>query len=85
MSALYPQWHAFLAENVVAPFYLKRLEALQSLKLETVLKRKNPYLFKAKNLELAGDLAKSIVDAFLSSQEETVFGNLLEGFAIHVA
>lgn len=27
---------------------------------------------------------KSIVDAFLSSQEETIFGNLLEGFAIHV-
>ena len=28
---------------------------------------------------------KSVVDAFLSSQEETIFGNLLEGFAIYVS
>ncbi len=58
---------------------------MNGLRLTTVLKRKNPYLFKAKNIELAGDLVKSIVDAFLSSQEETIFGNLLEGFAIHVS
>jgi site-specific DNA-methyltransferase (cytosine-N4-specific) len=67
------------------PFYLKRLASLQKLKLHDVLKRKNPYLFKAKNVELAGDLAKGIVDAFLSSQEEGIFGNLLEGFAIYVS
>ncbi|MBD0372728.1 MAG: hypothetical protein ICV60_17925 [Pyrinomonadaceae bacterium] len=42
-------------------------------------------LFKAKNIELAQDLVKGIVDAHLSSQEETVFGNLLEGFAIYVS
>jgi len=81
----YQNYHAFLGEHVMTPFYLKRLEALQKMKLHDVLKRKNPYLFKAKNIELAGDLAKSIVDAFLSSQEETLFGNLLEGFAVHVA
>lgn len=81
----YKGYHAFLSEYVMTPFYLRRLEALQKLKLHDVLKRKNPYLFKAKNIELAGDLAKGIVDAFLSSQEETLFGNLLEGFAIHVA
>ena len=81
----YQNYHAFLGEHVMTPFYLKRLEALQKMKLHDVLKRKNPYLFKAKNIELAGDLAKSIVDAFLSSQEETLFGNLLEGFAVYVA
>ena len=69
----------------MTPFYLKRLEKLESLRLSDVLKRKNPYLFKAKNIELAGDLARSIVDAYLSSQEETLFGNLLESFAIYVA
>lgn len=67
------------------PFYMKRLEGLKSMRLRDVLRKKNPYLFKAKNIDTPGDLAKSIVDAFLSSQEETVFGNLLEGFAIHVA
>ena len=85
MSELYPQFHEYLAERVMTPFYLRRLEGLQKLRLADVLKRKNPYLFKAKNIELAGDLARSVVDAFLSSQEETLFGNLLEGFAIHVA
>jgi hypothetical protein len=85
MNEHYPQFHAYLSEHVVTPFYLRRMEALQSLRLADVLRRKNPYLFKAKNIELAGDLAKSVVDAFLSSQEETLFGNLLEGFAIHVA
>lgn len=85
MSGVYEDYHAFLAQRVMTPFYLKRLESLQSLKLHDVLKRKNPYLFKAKNIELASDLAKGIVDAFLSSQEETLFGNLLEGFAVHVA
>jgi len=30
-------------------------------------------------------LVKGIVDAFLSSQEETIFGNLLEGFAVQVS
>ena len=85
MKKHYPQFHEYLAQHVMTPFYVKRLEGLEKLRLADVLKRKNPYLFKAKNIELAGDLAKSVVDAFLSSQEETLFGNLLEGFAIHVA
>lgn len=85
ISSSYQPYFDYLAENVIAPFYNKRLEGLNSLKLTTVLKRKNPYLFKAKNIEFAGDLVKSIIDAFLSSQEETIFGNLLEGFAIYIS
>jgi Type II restriction endonuclease EcoO109I len=81
----YKGYYDYLAEHVITPFYNNRLNNLKSLHLTSVLKRKNPYLFKAKNIELAGDLVKSIVDAFLSSQEETIFGNLLEGFAIHVS
>ena len=84
-SSRYKAYHAYLAEHVITPFYQVRLNNLTGLRLTSVLKRKNPYLFKAKNIELAGDLVKSIVDAFLSSQEETIFGNLLEGFAIHVS
>lgn len=85
MNEHYPQFHTFLSENVVTPFYLRRLEGLQAIRLQAVLKRKNPYLFKAKNIEKTGDLAQSVVDAFLSSQEETLFGDLMESFAIHVA
>jgi site-specific DNA-methyltransferase (cytosine-N4-specific) len=81
----YQEYYDYLAEHVITPFYNIRLNNLNSLHLTSILKRKNPYLFKAKNIELAGELVKSIVDAFLSSQEETIFGNLLEGFAIHVS
>lgn len=80
-----PDYTDFLANNVVTPFYEKRLEALKKLTLDDVLKKKNPYLVKAKNIEIAGDFVKTIVDAFLSSQEETMFGGLLEGFAIHIS
>lgn len=85
MTSSYKRYYNYLAKHVIAPFYNVRLESLQSLRLTSVLKRKNPYLFKAKNIELAGDLVKSIIDAFLSSQEETIFGNLLEGFAIYIS
>src|SRR5215212_1534655 len=81
----YQPYYDHLAEHVIAPFYEDRLKSLKSLRLADVLKRKNPYLFKAKNIELAQDLVKGVVDAFLSSQEEGKFGNLLEGFAIHVS
>lgn len=81
----YQGYYDYLANHVVTPFYNVRLNNLNSLHLKSVLKRKNPYLFKAKNIELAGDLVKGIVDAFLSSQEEALFGNLLEGFAVHVS
>jgi ATP-dependent protease HslVU (ClpYQ) peptidase subunit len=84
-NSLYQNYYDYLAEEVMTPFYNDRLNNLNKLRLKDVLKRKNPYLFKAKNLELAGDLVKSIVDAFLSSQEETKFGNLLERFAIYVS
>jgi len=52
--------------------------------LKDVLKRKNPYLFKAKNVLTAQDLVKTILDAYLSSQEEAVFGGVLEKLAIFV-
>ncbi len=80
----YAELNAFIASDVIKPFYEIRLGRLKSAKLSDISKRKNPYLFKAKNIETAGDLAKSILDAFLSSQEETIFGDLMENLAIHV-
>lgn len=74
----------YISENVMKPFYEVRVEKLQSLSLTTILKRKNPYLFKAKNIETSGEFIKHILDAYLSSQEETMFGNLLEKLAIFV-
>lgn len=72
----------FVSENIEPMFHRRRLDSLGSLRLQDVLKRKNPYLFKAKNLINAEDLVKSLVDAHLSSQEETVFGGFLEQVAV---
>lgn len=73
----------FIEKNI-PNFHRKRLESLGGLRLERVLARKNPYLFKAKNVETAGVLVKQLLDAHLSSQEETVFGDFLESLAIFV-
>ena len=68
----------------IGDFHKSRLENLQKLKLHEILKRKNPYLFKAKNILIAGELVKTLLDAYLSSQEETIFGTFLERLAIYV-
>lgn len=71
----------FIEKNLPA-FHQRRVESLAGLELDKVLKRKNPYLFKAKNINTAGGLVKAILDAHLSSQEETIFGAFLENVAI---
>lgn len=74
----------YLQDNI-GSFHNKRLESLNNLELDNLLRRKNPYLFRSKNLVVACDLIKSLLDAHLSSQEETLFGGLLEDLAIYVA
>jgi hypothetical protein len=71
-------------EQNISSFHAKRLQNLERLKLRDILKRKNPYLFKAKNILTAQDLVKTLLDAHLSSQEETIFGDFLEGLAIFI-
>lgn len=71
-------------EANIPQFHQSRLEKLRGLKLAAVLKRKNPYLFKAKNLNTVGELVKNVLDAFLSSSEEGIFGGFLEGLAIFI-
>ncbi|HEX8494246.1 MAG TPA: PmeII family type II restriction endonuclease [Pyrinomonadaceae bacterium] len=82
----YQDYYDFLAKSVVTPFYYERLMYLRcAMSLSGILRRKNPYLLKAKNIASPDELVRSIVDAFLSSQEETMFGNKLEAFAIYVS
>lgn len=71
-------------ENNIGAFHSKRILSLEKLKLHEVLQRKNPYLFKAKNMLTAQDLVKNVLDAYLQSQEETMFGDFLEGIAIFI-
>jgi len=71
-------------ESNIGTFHEKRIANLQSLKLKTVLKKKNPYLFRAKYLLTAEQIVRSLTEAFISSNEETIFGDWLEGLAIFI-
>ena len=72
MKLITQQAIADYVEANIQDFHQRRLENLQKLKLMTVVKRKNPYLFKAKNINTAQDFVRIILDAFLSSQEEGI-------------
>ncbi|MDR2636069.1 MAG: hypothetical protein LBC08_04480 [Campylobacteraceae bacterium] len=71
-------------EDNINIFHEKRIKSLDKLKLSQVLKRKNPYLFKAKYTLTSEQIVKGIVDAHISSNEETIFGDWLEGLAIFI-
>ena len=73
----------YVEENI-GEFHAKRLKSLEKLKLQKILTRKNPYLFKAKNVLTSEQLVKGILDAHISSNEETIFGDWLEGLAIYI-
>lgn len=71
-------------EDNIGIFHQKRIVKLDDLKLKEILKRKNPYLFRAKNVLVASEIIQGILDAWVSSSEEGIFGDWLEGLAIFV-
>ena len=73
----------YVNENI-GVFHDGRISSLQNLELRDLLK-KNPYMFRAKNILTASDTVNGFMDAFLSSSEEEQFGMFLEGLAIFVA
>jgi hypothetical protein len=73
----------YVNENIV-DFHQRRIKSLEELTLPKLLK-KNPYLFKAKNITTASQLIEGLLDAFLSSSEEKLFGDFLEGLAVYIA
>ena len=73
----------YVEENI-SIFHQKRIESLNTLKLSKILKRKNPYLFKAKNMLTAEQIIKGFLEAHISSNEEGIFGDWLEGLAIFI-
>jgi hypothetical protein len=73
----------FVNLNIV-DFHERRISSLEELDLRKLL-RKNPYLFKAKNITTASELISGLLDAFLSSSEEKLFGDFLEELAIFIA
>ncbi|HNR01884.1 MAG TPA: PmeII family type II restriction endonuclease [Anaerolineaceae bacterium] len=68
----------------IGEFHNDRIKSLKSLKLKKILERKNPYLFKAKNMLTSEMIVRGFVDSHISSNEETIFGGWLEGLAIFI-
>lgn len=56
-------------------FYGSLIEKIDGLDIVKVMKRKNPYLYRAKAMENAAEIVESVLSAFVSSSEETIFGN----------
>ena len=58
-------------------FHDRRLAKLDGLKLKQVLKRKNPYLFKAVGTQSAPEIVERLLSAYMSSSDETIFGDVV--------
>lgn len=74
---------AFVSENIDS-FHASRLRKLEETKLSELLRKKNPYLFKAKNLNTASDLVRDLLEAVLYASEEKFMGDFLERLALFV-
>ena len=72
-------------EDHIGDFHQQRISSIRRLDLLSVLRRKNPYLFRSKNVCTSEDMVRNIVDSHLSSNEETIFGTWLERLVIFIS
>lgn len=59
-----------------------KLKAKLATKPFEFVSRKNPFLFRIRGAQNAEDLTWKVLDAVMSSSEETIFGDVLEDLAI---
>jgi len=83
-SNLIQKVEAYVRSNI-SFFHEARIHKLESLRLNELLKKKNPYLYRAKDLDTPGKVIENLASAFMSSAEETMFGDWLEKLAIYIA
>ena len=70
----------------LSEFYTSLTNKLNKIKLKDILKKKNPYLYRAKGINDATMVINRILSAYISSSEETIFGNtFFEPIAIVVS
>lgn len=62
--------------NALDNFYSSLISSIDKLNIKKIMKQKNPYLFRAKAMNGASQIIDSILAAFVSSSEETIFGNV---------
>lgn len=76
LNTSYNESDVFAAVGVaLTNFYTALTNTLDKISIDKILKRKNPYLYRAKGISSAGQIVSGILSAYVSSSEETLFGN----------
>ena len=73
----------FIEENI-GHFQRRCLELMRGMSLDDALKKRNPYLLRAKGIELAQDLVKTFLYDYITQRERTLFGSFLEELALFI-
>lgn len=61
--------------DALESFYGSLIDKIDGLDIVKIMKRKNPYLYRAKAMENASEIVENVLGAFVTSSEETIFGN----------
>ena len=61
--------------NALENFYNSLIAKIDNINIKDIMKSKNPYLYRAKAMQTSAEIIESILQAFVSSSEETIFGN----------
>ena len=71
-------------EDSMDSYFQKKCTILDELTLYKLIEKKNPYLFSMYTIKAAGDIVRELMNAYISSSEETMFGDWLEGLAVFI-
>ena len=64
-----------IVSGAVGEFYKSRLNKVKNIKLNKILGRKNPYLYQTYGINDPSKFIKKILLDFITSSDETVFGD----------
>lgn len=82
-SIPYNSIQEYVNQNLSA-FHKKMTQVISALSLKQLLIEINPYSIVDKNYYTVSSLVSRLIDAHISSSEETIFGDWLEGLAIFI-
>ena len=74
-----------LIEELVSSFNQRRIEKIEELKLDNLIKRLNPYLCRAKNITTAKEMIRTVLNGHLALEEATLFGEVFERLVISLS
>ena len=86
MTSERPEWWAVAEPELRKAIdgFTDKLKAKLNASPASFVSRKNPFLFRIRSAQGPEDLAWKLIDAVMSSSEETIFGNVLEELAVIV-